>query len=126
MKRFIVAMVVLAILITAGVLENLHVKKTFNEFDAKLAEINILVKDDDASAALEKTKALASWWQKEKDELECFAYSPDLRVISSNLGEIVGSLECEDTKNAMSKVESLKIISKNTRSILDFNLRDII
>ena len=53
-------------------------------------------------------------------------YSPDIRGFSVAVGETVGSLECGDYDNALSKIRSLQIMSQNIHNILDFNLADII
>lgn len=125
MKKVILAIIILAIILTAGILENVYVDKMFNRLDSSLADIekSVIAQDD---AALKKTEELIGWWEKERKYAELFVYSPDIRAFSVALGETKGSLECEDYDNALSKIRSLQIMSQNIHDILDFNIADII
>ena len=50
MKRFVIALVILALIITAGVLESVHVERTFGELDKRIAALEDAIKSptDDA------------------------------------------------------------------------------
>ncbi len=125
MKKVILAVVILAIIITAGILENVYVDKIFGELDSRLADLEerIISRDE---TALEKMEDMQEWWEKHRKYAELFVYSPDIRAFSVALGETQGSLECEDYDNALSKIRSLQIMASNIHNILDFNLADII
>ena len=125
MKKVILAVVILAIIITAGILENVYVDKIFGELDSRLADLEerIITRDE---TALEKMEDMQEWWEKHRKYAELFVYSPDIRAFSVALGETQGSLECEDYDNALSKIRSLQIMASNIHNILDFNLADII
>ena len=125
MKKVIVAIVVLAIILTAGILETVFVDKLFNSLDGRLASLEESLHAESADA-LDKVNELTAWWEKKREFMELFVYSPDLRAFSVALGETVGSIECEDYQNAMSKVQSLMVMSNNIHRILDFNIADII
>lgn len=125
MKKVIVALLMLALIITAGVLEHNYIEKTFSELDEKLAEIEeaIHLESEDA---LTLTNQLTIWWENKRKVMELFTFSPDLRAFSVALGEQKGSLECGDYNNALSKCVSLFEMSKNLHNVLDFNIEDII
>ncbi len=125
MKKVIIAIVILAIILTAGILENVYVDKVFSNLDGRLAQLesSIIAQNE---AALSQASELQSWWENERKYAELFVYSPDIRAFSVAVGETVGSLECNDYDNALSKIRSLQIMSRNIHNILDFNLADII
>ncbi len=125
MKRVVLAVVILAVIITAGVLETVWVDKVFDELGSRLEslEIDIKAKSDEA---LKKINDLDAWWEERRKWLELFTYQPDIRAFSVALGETVGSIECGDFDNAMSKCQSLMTMADNIHRILDFNLEDII
>lgn len=125
MKKVILAIVILAVIITAGILENVYVDKMFGELDSRMSDIEQSIVAQDGSA-LQMTVDLQGWWENKRKYAELFVYSPDIRAFSVAIGETVGSLECEDYDNALSKIRSLQIMSKNIHDILDFNLADII
>lgn len=126
MSKVIVAIVILAVILTAGIIECVLVEQTFGELNEKLAEIKVLLTDENVPAALVKTNETIDWWESKRHKLELFSFSPDLRLMSVTLGETKGSLETDDIKNAMSKIESIFAISNNLKENLNFNLQDII
>lgn len=125
MKKVIIALLMLTIIITAGVLEHNYIEKTYSELDEKLNEIIDEIKLE-SDKALTLTNDLVEWWEQKRRVMELFTFSPDLRAFSVALAEQKGSLECGDYNNALSKCISLLSISKNLHDVLDFNVQDII
>lgn len=125
MKKVILAIVILATIITAGILENVYIDKLFGNLDSRLENLEkeIVSQSDDAVKDIEELQA---WWESHRKYAELFVYSPDIRAFSVALGETQGSLECGDFDNALSKIRSLQIMSRNIHNILDFNIADII
>lgn len=125
MKKIIIALLMLTLIITAGILEHNYIENTFDELDEKLIEIEgEIQKKSDKALAL--TNDLVVWWGNKRKVMELFTFSPDLRAFSVALAEQQGSLECGDFNNALSKCVSLLSISKNLHDVLDFNAEDII
>ena len=125
MKKVIVALLMLTLIVTAGILEHNYIEKTFTELDEKLNEI-IYEINLESDKALTLTNELVEWWEQKRKIMELFTFSPDLRAFSVALAEQKGSLECGDFNNALSKCVSLLSISKNLHDVLDFNAQDII
>lgn len=125
MKRFVIALVILAATITAGVLETVYIERTFNELDARINALESAIKSP-SDDALDEVKTLTDWWEKKRAAMELFTWSPDIRAFSVALAETEGSLECGDDKNALSKCQSLLTMSHNLRELLDFSPSDII
>ncbi len=125
MKKVILAISVLLIIVTAGILENAFVNKTFDGLDERLISLENSIKAED-EGAVEEVQKLTKWWEKRRNYLEMLAYSPDVRAFSVALAETDGSLQCGDFDNALSKCQSLLVMSKNLRRLLDFNVEDIV
>lgn len=125
MKRVVLALLILAVIIASGVLENVYITKTFDRLDEMLRDLESLVKEQNDSA-LENIREINSWWEKKRTYIELFAYSPDVRAFSVALAETEGSLECGDFDNALSKCRSLIVMAQSIKRILDFNVEDII
>jgi len=126
MKKMIIAITILAVILTAGILESIFVEKTFVELNGRLEIVIQYIVDDNVEAALKSNNDTIEWWEGKRHSMEMFTFSPDLRLLSVSLGESKGSLECGDMKSALSKTESILNISNNLREILNFNLQDII
>ncbi|MGN0744411.1 MAG: DUF4363 family protein [Christensenellales bacterium] len=125
MKRVVLALLILAVIIASGVLENVYITKTFDRLDEMLRDLESLIKEQNDSA-LESIRDINSWWEKKRTYIELFAYSPDVRAFSVALAETEGSLECGDFDNALSKCRSLIVMAQSIKRILDFNVEDII
>ena len=125
MKKVVVALLMLVLIVTAGIIEHNYIEKTFSELDEKLGDIEQEIHLE-SDKALELTNQLIDWWESKRKVMELFTFSPDLRAFSVALAEQKGSLECGDFNNALSKCESLYSLSKNLHNVLDFNIEDII
>ncbi len=125
MSKTIFSVVMLALILTSGILANVYINKTFDSLDVKLCEIKECLENDDIDGAEQKTANLNGWWDSKKHGLEFITYSQDLRLISSSIGETLGSLNNADKNNAMSKVVSLLVISKTTRDMLSITIENI-
>ena len=125
MKKVVLAIVILIIIVTGGILEDFYIHKTFSALDEKLTSLenSIINQSEDC---LDKTNEIFEWWEKKRKYMELFAYSPDVRSFSVALAETQGSLECEDYQNALSKCRSLIVMADNIKRLLDFNAEDII
>ena len=125
MKKVVLALVLLIIIVTGGILEDFYIHKTFSALDEKLTSLenSIINQSEDCLA---KTNEIFEWWEKKRMYMELFAYSPDVRSFSVALAETQGSLECEDYQNALSKCRSLIVMADNIKRLLDFNAEDII
>ncbi len=125
MKKVVLAIVILIIIVTGGILEDFYIHKTFSALDEKLTSLenSIINQSEDC---LDKTNEIFEWWEKKRMYMELFAYSPDVRSFSVALAETQGSLECEDYQNALSKCRSLIVMADNIKRLLDFNAEDII
>lgn len=125
MKKVIIALVVLAIILTAGILESIYIDDVFDELDARIQSLESAIHEENDSA-LTLTRELAEWWEDRRKYMELFTFSPDMRAFSVAVAEIEGSIEADDYQNAMSKCQSLVTMSRNMHLILDFNFEDII
>ena len=125
MKKVVLAIVILIIIVTGGILEDFYIHKTFSALDEKLTSLenSIINQSEDC---LDKTNEIFEWWEKKRMYMELFAYSPDVRSFSVALAETQVSLECEDYQNALSKCRSLIVMADNIKRLLDFNAEDII
>lgn len=126
MKKIIIALIILAAILAAGILDHKHIDRVFDEFDERLYAIDTALKAGNEDEAEALTNDLVDWWDKKRLYVEIFAYSPDTRSISVTLGEIKGSLIADDVENAQSKVTSTLELVKNVHNMLDFNLSDIL
>ncbi len=125
MKKLIIAIIILAVILTAGILETIYIDKLFEELDERLISLeNAIATQDDNSLDLAHDTMI--WWSKKRRSVELYTYSPDIRAFSSALSETEGYIMAKDYKSALSRCHSLIEMSKNIHQILDFNAEDVI
>lgn len=125
MKKVVLAILILTVIITGGILEDRYIHKTFDSLDISLKEIEKLIEAED-DKSLDKVVELTMWWEQRRMYMELFAFSPDVRAFSVALAETEGSIRCDDYQNALSKCLSLIVMANNIKKLLDFNAEDII
>lgn len=125
MKKVVLAILILTVIITGGILEDRYIHKTFDSLDVSLKEIEKLIEAED-DKSLDKVVELTMWWEQRRMYMELFAFSPDVRAFSVALAETEGSIRCDDYQNALSKCLSLIVMANNIKKLLDFNAEDII
>ena len=125
MKKVVLAIVILGIVITGGVLEDFYIHKTFSALNENLVALENAIKEE-SDDCIAMADDLFVWWEKKRTYMELFAFSPDVRAFSVALAETQGSIECEDYQNALSKCHSLIVMADNIKRLLDFNAEDII
>lgn len=110
----------------AGISEHFFVHKTFDAFNERIGKIEAALQNDDVENALAYAEDLQNFWAKKRKLVEAISYCQDARQVNVILGELTGSLRCNDNDNAFSKIESLYQLIQNIRDMLDFNAIDII
>ena len=122
MKKAVILFIIFLIILGAGIAEHFFVHKTFDDFNKRIEKIEAALQNDDVDSA----EDLQNFWARKRKIVEAISYCQDARQINVILGELTGSLRCEDTDNAFSKIESLYQLIQNIRDMLDFNAIDII
>ena len=124
MKKAVILFIIFLIILGAGITEHFFVHKTFDDFNKRIGKIAL--QNDYVDSALSYAEDLQNFWAKKRKIVEAISYCQDARQVNVILGELTGSLRCEDTDNAFSKIESLYQLIQNIRDMLDFNAIDII
>lgn len=126
MKKAVILFIIFLIILGAGIAEHFFVHKTFDAFNERIGKIEAALQNDDVDSALAYAEDLQNFWAKKRKLVEAISYCQDARQVNVILGELTGSLRCEDIDNAFSKIESLYQLIQNIRDMLDFNAIDII
>ena len=70
MSKTIIAIVILALLITGGILDNMNVDKVFDQFDEKLNSLKTLVEAENKEESIKQLKETTAWWDDKKTKME--------------------------------------------------------
>lgn len=119
MNKAIFAFALLAIIISLGIVEQVYIKKTFDEFNIILIDLGEDIENNEV--AKEECTKLITWWNKKRDILECICSHNDTREIMLLLGELEGYIHAEMTEDALSAIVRLMEVAQYTGHILSYS-----
>lgn len=120
MKKIIIAISVLVIFITAGILEQIFIKKLFVKFGEEAEEIRALVENKNFALAHDKTLELQKSWEEKKHIVEAIISHNETKEITLRLAELEGYISAEDEKSAIATAAIAKDYCDNLIHILGF------
>lgn len=125
MKKAVILFIIFLIILGAGITEHFSCIKPLTTSTSALEKSKQPFKTTTLIPLFLTPKTCKTSGRKTK-LVEAISYCQDARQVNVILGELTGSLRCEDTDNAFSKIESLYQLIQNIRDMLDFNAIDII
>lgn len=126
MKTFLVAMLVLAILITGVLTYSSYLIKAEGELISDIEEISDCVNREDWNEADEKTKALIENWKKHEAILAMFNDHEDLDEIRLSIGDLKDSISHSDVEHTEKAITEFKILLERLRKNESLSLENIL
>lgn len=123
MRKTLIALVV-AFLVTIGVLDIVFTNKSFNTVKAQAVELSEILKADNQELALQKAYNLEKTWQKEMKWMQVFIMYAEIKPISEKIARIVSLIELENDESLI-EVDALIIEIKDVHEIYKFNLPNL-
>ncbi len=120
MKRTIFALIVIACIITIGILEQLYLNKTFDEIKGQALEIQQLI-NSDPEEAHEKALLLKDDWNRRKHLTEAIVSHNETREMTLRVAELEGYTKALDNKSSEATVNMLIEMCDNYMHILGFS-----
>lgn len=109
-KRLIIALVVLVVIISLGIFEQILIKETFSEFSARLERFII---EEDEEYDYEAIVETQKWWEKKAKSLELFLPHTQIIEITITYGELVGAVGAEDHDSAQALLNRIQSTAKS-------------
>ena len=125
MKKIILVIVVTALIITAGVIEQVYVQRTFEELEVKAENIYVMLRDKNYTDALEYTANLKDWWYQKRDILELVSPNNDIKEIVREIGELEGSQLAMMYDDSITRSNVLQEMAKNSRNLLAYRWKNV-
>ncbi|NCA68417.1 MAG: DUF4363 family protein, partial [Clostridia bacterium] len=120
MKRTIFALIVLVCIITIGILEQVYLRKSFNEIKGQAEAIQQLIESDPEEAHA-KALHLKEWWTKKKRFAEAVVSHNETREMTLLVSELEGYTKANDQKSSIAVVNMLIEMCDNYKHILGFS-----
>ena len=120
MKRVVIAIVILVLIVTAGVLEQVFLRKYFFSLKDKTNEVRALVEEKDFEKAHEKTVEMQESWSDKKHFVEAVISHNETKEITMRLAELEGYIQASDDKSAIATASIMADYCENLTHILGF------
>ena len=122
-KKLTVALVVLAIIISLGICEQILIKTTFDEFSARLNEFIV---DEEETYDYQSIVETQKWWEKRVKYLELFLPHVQLIEITITYGELVGAVGAEDYDSAQALLNRIQRTSESFENMYSVRIGNIV
>lgn len=126
MYKIVLAAVLLVIILTLGICEQVFIKNSFNDLAEDCEEIQMLLLSGDFEGAYEKTEHVERDWKKERDLLEFACPNTDVKDIAKEIGELKGSQIAEMYDDSITRCEVLIAMAENSKNLLAYKWKNVL
>lgn len=126
MYKIVLAAVLLVIMLTLGICEQVFIKNSFNDLAEDCEEIQRLLLSGDFEGAYEKTEHVERDWKKERDLLEFACPNTDVKDIAKEIGELKGSQIAEMYDDSITRCEVLIAMAENSKNLLAYKWKNVL
>ncbi len=125
MKKIIIALVIIVIFITIGVLEQVYLDKLFKDVQDQTEKIRDLCEEKNFTLAHQTTTEMKEKWHKNKHFLETIISHNETKEITMRIAELEGYISASDDKSAIATASILSDYCHNLKEILAFSYSTI-
>ncbi|MCI8728491.1 MAG: DUF4363 family protein [Clostridia bacterium] len=126
MKHIIVAVMIVIIILSLGITEQIIIKNTFDEVYKYAEDIRALLVQGDNEEALLKTVALSDYWKKKSDLMEFMFPHNEFRDFIMAVSELKGNIVTEEYENAIALTYVIAEDAVNRQDLLLFKLKNVL
>lgn len=120
--KLAIAIVILVLLFTSGVLEEIYLKNVFKELSARVEEI---MRTGDENYDYRAVVELDEWWKKKHSTLELFLPHVQLTEVEATIGELKGAVAAGDYESAAALLNRILNSSNALEEMFGFRLGNI-
>jgi len=122
-KKLGIAICVLVFIIALGVVEQVLISKTFNEFEERLERFIV---DEDEEYDYDAIVETQAWWEKKSKYLELFLPHVQIIEITITYGELVGAVGAEDHDSAQALLNRIKSTAESFSNNYSIRIGNVI
>ena len=121
MKRTAFAVIIILVMLSAGIAEQVLLHRLFDDLHTRAETIALTVAEDDLPLALRQTQELQDWWEKRKHGLEAIVSHNETKEVTLRVAELKGYIAIGDRKSAYATAAILIETSTNLPHLLGFS-----
>ena len=125
MNRIIIAIVVVVLILTFGILNEVYIHNSFNEISLRCVEIRKHLEVKEYEKAKTLAKDSIDWWSKRRNILELTCPHNEIKDFMTNLATLHVAIYAENYQDALSISLSLEQDAKTRLGLLKFAPKNI-
>lgn len=123
MKKLIFAILIILIILSVGVFEQVYLSNTLDELVNKTQNLKTTI--ENGEDALQQAYELNEWWIDVKHSIEAMSPHNDLKDVTAQLAELVGNVENDETEQALTRTTIMVNLTLNLKNLLGFHWEHI-
>ena len=125
MNRIIIAIVVIVLILTFGVLNEVYINNSFNGIGMRCEEVQSLLENKDYEKAKQVSEESIEWFHKRREILELTCPHNEIKDFMTNLSTLYGAIYAENYQDALSISISLQQDAKTRLGLLKYAPKNI-
>ncbi len=125
MNRIIIAIVVVVLILTFGVLNEVYIRNSFTDISVRCVEIRKQIEAKDYEDAKALAKDSINWWNKRRNVLELTCPHNEIKDFMMNLTTLYGAIYAENYQDALAISLSLEQDAQTRLGLLKFAPKNI-
>lgn len=125
MSRIIVAIIIVVLILTGGILEQVYVYNTFNDLAEYTLEIADTILAGDKEKSVELTDALVEFWHKKRDVLELTSPHNEVKDMMAYISQLKGFLLSDQLDCAYAQTFVVYEDALNKLNILGYKVKNV-
>ena len=123
--RTIVALILLVIIVSLGIFEQIYIGNVFEELKTRTEELMELIENEEHDAAINKLKDTKEWWNKKSKIMDTIVPHLTLKDIGVQLSFVEGYMESNDSDQSMASCYVILGLCESTPHMLGFHFEHI-
>lgn len=126
MYKIITAVLVVMLILSFGIADQIIIHKSFEEMEERASIIHSYINSDEREEAIAYTDATIEWWKKKRDYLELTCPHNEIKDAVILLAQLKGYLESDQLDDARTMSVYLEEDARNKLNILGYRAKNVL
>lgn len=126
MAKIILTVVLLVLILTLGISEQVFMSTSFDTLADKCDNIQSLLVQKRYRDAEITISQLKQWWGKRRDILEFTCPNNEIKDIYKEIGELEGTIYSQMYDDSITRTNVIKSMAENSKNLLIYRIKNIL
>lgn len=125
MTKIISAIIIIVLIVTLGVLEQVFIHQSFNDLVLKAGAIQSDIEVENYDLAVKHTDELILWWRGKRNIIELVSPHNEVKDHIAYIAQLQGQLESKQYDDALATTFIIKEDAVNKLNILGYRIKNV-